>query len=315
MSPRAAADDRLRRLLAVVPWVASHDGPKIADVCNRFGCTKEELLADLDLLVMCGVYPFSPDMLIEVDVTRGRVWIRYADWFSRPLRLTPAEGLALVAAGAALLAAPGVDGGGPLATALAKLAATLGVDPEESMDVELGEARPEVLTLLRAAVAERLQVRMDYYSFGRDTWTTRVIEPHGVFSSAGQWYVAAYCHTAHDPRLFRLDRIRDPEVVSTTFDRPATAPPTAVYNPRDTDPRIVLDVDAASRWVAEQYPVESVEERADGGQRLVLRWSERAWLERLLLRLGPHATVVDGDAAVGPAAAGRVLARYRVGAP
>src|SRR2546421_12499808 len=135
---RPAAEPRLRRLLAVVPWVAAHDGPAIDEVCRRFGCTEDELLADLELLWFCGLYPYTPDMLIEVDIADGRVWIRYAEYFRRPLRLTPAEGLALVGAGAALLAVPGTDPEGPLARALTKLANALGVVADEAVEIDLG---------------------------------------------------------------------------------------------------------------------------------------------------------------------------------
>jgi hypothetical protein len=41
-----------------------------------------------------------------------------------------------------------------------------------------------------------------------------------------------------------------------------------------------------------------------------LRISERGWLERLLLRLGPDAKVVAGDKEVGRDAARRLLRRY-----
>ncbi len=58
--------------------------------------TEDELLAELDLVFLCGVHPFTPDSLMDVVIEEGRVWIRYADYFDRPLRLTPAEGLALV---------------------------------------------------------------------------------------------------------------------------------------------------------------------------------------------------------------------------
>ena len=119
--PRASAEDRLGRLLAIVPWVAAHDGPEVAEVCRRFGVREEELLEDLNLLFLCGIHPFTPDVLIDVDVADGRVWIRMADYFRRPLRLSPQEGLALVSAGTALLSVPGADPDGALATALAKL--------------------------------------------------------------------------------------------------------------------------------------------------------------------------------------------------
>lgn len=309
MSP-VSADARLRRLLALVPWVAAQDGPRIEEVCTRFGCSEEELVEDLELLFLCGLYPFTPDTLIEVDLAEGRVWIRYAEVFARPLRLTPAEGLAVVAAGSALLAAPGSDEGGALARGLAKLAAVLGVDPDEVVDVELGDAPPEVLEAVQRAAADRRQIEIEYYSYGRDEWTERVVDPHRVFGSAGEWYVAAYCHRVEDDRLFRVDRIRRATVLDSRFKERKTEAVADVFSPRDDDPLVVLELGPDARWVAEQYPNEGVEERKKGRIRVRLRISERAWLERLLLRLGPHAKVVKGDATAGTDAARRVLRRY-----
>jgi proteasome accessory factor C len=74
---------------------------------------------------------------------------------------------------------------------------------------------------------------------------------------------------------------------------------------------VVLDLAPSARWVAEQYPNEGVELRADGRLRVRLRTGQRAWLERLLLRAGTDTVVVEGDAAVRTGAAERILARYR----
>ena len=52
---RGSAEESLRRLLALVPWVASQDGPRIEEVCARFGCSEAELAQDLELLFMCGL--------------------------------------------------------------------------------------------------------------------------------------------------------------------------------------------------------------------------------------------------------------------
>jgi len=310
---RPATDDRLRRLLALVPWVAAQEGPAIDEVCARFGCTEQELAEDLERLFMCGLYPFTPDTMIEVDMDDGRVWIRYADVFSRPLRLTPAEGLAVVAAGAAVLSLPGADDGGALARGLAKLAAVLGIDPDEMVEVELGAAPPEVLGVLEDAARTTHQVEIEYYSFGRDEWADRVIDPYRVFGSAGQWYVAAYCHKVGDRRLFRLDRIRQAAPLDATFEPPTEPPEAVVFEPRPEDPVVVLELAPSAAWVIEQYPNEGVETRKNGHLRVRLRVSERGWLERLLLRLGPAATVVAGAEGIGPAAATRLLRRYRGG--
>lgn len=310
---REPADARLGRLLAIVPWIAAQDGPRVDEVCRRFGVGEKDLMADLNLLFMCGVYPFTPDVLIDVNVADGRVWIRMADYFRRPLRLNRQEALALVSAGQAFLKVPGADPEGALATALEKLGNVLGVGPGQALEVELEEVAPGVLQALRAAASDHRKVRIGYYSFGRDGHSTRVVHPWQVFNSAGQWYVSGWCENVSDSRLFRLDRITEIEALD---DRSETAPPSpgappAVYSPEPDDPRWVIDLDPPAHWIAEQYPNEAVESRPGSVLRVTLRSESPAWLERLLLRAGPAARVVEGDAAAGPAAAARILARYR----
>jgi proteasome accessory factor C len=309
--PKLSADERLHRLLALIPWVAARDGPRVEDVCARFGCTQAELVDDLELLFLCGLHPYTPDVLIDVDIADGRVWIRYAEYFSRPLRLTPAEGLALLAAGRTVLATSGGDDGGPLARGLEKLAAAMGVDAGEAVEIELGPVAEDLLSTLRQAAAASRQVEIDYYSFGRDQRALRVVDPYAVFSAGGQWYVSAYCHRVEDERLFRVDRISAATMLDSRFEPPKTPPDLAAYRPGAEDPRVTLELDASARWVAEQYPVEKVEEVGDGGLRVTLAASQPAWLERLLLRLGPRATVVGGDGGVASRAARRLLARYQ----
>ena len=104
MSPRLTARDRLARLLAVIPWVAAHDGAALDDISERFDYPRDQLLADLqDVVFFVGVHPFTPDTLIDVDIREDRVWIRYADWFAKPLRLTAEEGARLLTAGRSVL--------------------------------------------------------------------------------------------------------------------------------------------------------------------------------------------------------------------
>lgn len=311
---RAGAAERLARLLAIVPWVASHDGPTVAEVCERFGVSERDLLADLDLLFLCGVHPFTPDSLIEVDVADGRVWIRFADWFRRPLRLTGPEGLALLCAGSAALAIPGADPDGALAGALAKLRALLGLPSEEAVDVELASVPPTVLDGVRRAVSEGRRLELEYYSFGADRVGTRVVQPWRVFNADSEWYLSAWCEQAAGERLFRLDRVRAFRVLDDAIDHPAPAGPAPeVFTPGPGTRRVVLDLSPAARWVAERYPNEGLEERGDGTWRVVLVAGERAWLERLLLRAGSAARVVSGAEGVAAAAAERVLQRYRAG--
>ena len=302
---------RLRRILTVFPWIVDLQGARLEDIATRFGIKTAELEKDLELIPFCGLPPYSPDRLIDCEVVDGRVFLRFAEYFGRPLSLTPAEGFALLAAGRALLAMSPDSQESSLATALGKLAGVLG--GADGMAVEFGPGR--YLDALRAAADAGERVEIDYYTFGRDTLTTRQIDPRTVFAAAGQWYVDAWCRQAGDERLFRVDRVRGLRPTGETFERPPgdLAPRGTLFHPEPDDPRVTLRIPAEAAWVAETYPTESVEPAADGGLTVVLAIGEPKWLERLLLRLGTGAIVTDPPelTGIGAAAADRLLARYR----
>lgn len=305
---------RLQRLLAMVPWIAGHDGPTLAEVCDRFGITADQLAADLAVVWLVGLPPYTPDALIDVVQEGDRVWIHYADVFSAPQRLTPDQAVALLTAGASVLALPGADPDGALARGVAKLADVLGVDAGQVLDVDLGGARPDVLEVLRTAVREHRRVHLDYYSYGRDTRTERDIDPYLVHAQDGSLYVLGHCHRAGGERRFRIDRIAAATLLEDTFEAPASELVTAVFQPDPDDPRVVLRLSPAARWVTEAYPVESVEEDQQGRVLVTLAVAAEPWLERLLVSLGPDAELVDGPEELrgaGSRAAARILARYR----
>jgi proteasome accessory factor C len=301
-------------VLALVPWIADHPGAALADVASRFDVSERELEHDLELLPLCGLPPYTPDRMIEVELVDGEVWIRFAEYFDRPLRLTAEEGLALLAGGRALLAVPGSDTEGTLATALEKLAGALGTG--DGLAVEVGE--PPHLDALRQAAAAGERVEIEYYSFGRDALTTRRIDPYAVFHAYGHWYADAWCHLVDADRLFRVDRIQAVRATGELFEPrsdDATAVTEAVFHPSPDDPRVTLELTPEAGWVVESYPCEEAEERRDGSWRVVLAISERAWLERLLLRLGPDGRVIAPPElrTAAAEAAGRLLGRYRAG--
>lgn len=319
---RPTAGERLRRVLAIVPWIVANNGARLADVAARFGVPERELTADLEVVWLVGLPPYTPDSLVDVVIEDGRVWIHYADFFHRPLRLTPPQGLAVLASAEALLSLPGTDPDGPLARALTKLAATLGGDGDPGLEVELGPVEGDILDRLRRAIEQRREVALSYYSFGRDVDTERDVAPWRVFAHGGAWYLHAWCSQAVGERVFRVDRITSAEVL----DRPRSREPEpgddilATFQPQPGDPRVTLDLAPSASWVTEYYPVESVERRPDGWQRATLVVAATAWLERLLLRLGPDVTVVaadglDGAAGLQAEAARRVLQRYGQGEP
>ncbi len=321
--PVERTTDRLRRILVLVPWVIANPGARVEDVCERFGMSAEELAADMDVVLMCGLPPFGPGDLIEALIEDGRVQISMVDYLKRPPRLTRAEALALLVTGRALSNVGSIEEGPSLRSALDKLAAA--VSPGEAdgamqmaqrVAVELGAPGGDVLAELRHAVAEHERLRITYYAHSHDELTQRTIEPLVLFSANGYWYVVANDPEVGEERTFRADRIRELTVTGESF-----VPPEAfdasryadgpVFTPSPRDIQVVLSLGPDAAWMREAIPAESVKESGDRIE-LRLRTSHTAWLVRLVLSAGPSAEVVAPQSVADEvrAAAQRALALY-----
>lgn len=308
--PRGA-EDRVRRLLVMLPWLMERGEVSVAEAAQRFDLTEGEIAKDLELVAMCGLPPFV-DELIDVFIDDGMIWVGVPRLFTRPLRLNALEAWELLAAGRAAMELPGADAEGPLGRGLAKLAAALGDDDTSGVRIDLD--RPEAATILVEAAERGEQVRIRYRSPARDDVTDRLVLPRQVFTDRGEWYVTADDDRSGRIRTFRIDRIETIEPTGV----PATpsAEPLPVPGTWFTDgsiPRVTVRLAPAARWVVERYPVESVGDPDDDGWiTATLAVVSERWFTRTLVRLGPDVEVVDPPEwrATAAEATRRVLARY-----
>src|SRR6186997_1607385 len=122
-------EERLARMLVVVPYLIQHPGTTLDEASDVFAIPVPQLRRDLEMLFLAGLPPYGPGDLIDVDVDEdGGVWISMADHFARPLRLTRPEALAVYLRATELLATPGIPDAPALASALAKLRDAMGPD-------------------------------------------------------------------------------------------------------------------------------------------------------------------------------------------
>ena len=303
------APERLRRLLVILPWIMRRGRVTVSEVAERFDVDRDELVRDLELAAMCGLPPYT-DELIDLFIEDEWIEVGVPRLFTRPRRLTPQEGFALVAAGRAALALPGADQEGPLATALTKLEAVLGARPELAVDMEA----PESLADVERAREQHVRLAITYYAAWRDAVTERTINPLAVFSVAGRWYVIADDSISGSERLFRIDRIDSARLTNEHFEpRAVSIPDSLSIAAGDDTVEATIVIPPEARWIVETYPVEHALEEPDGRWRVTLIVASARFLERLLLRAGPTAEVVAPPEwrDLGPRAARRLLERYR----
>jgi proteasome accessory factor C len=320
MSGPRNAEDRLRRLLVMLPWLMEVGEAPLAEVAQRFDMTEAQVQSDLELVALCGLPPFVDEM-IDVFVDDGIVFVGIPRLFTRPLRLTAPEAFSLLTSARTAMELPGADPAGALGRGLAKLAAVLadagvgiglsGVAADHTAGVVVDLARPVITDDLVDAAASGTELEISYFSPARDEITRRLVVPRHLYAEAGNWYVLADDDRSQERRTFRVDRIESIAPTGRTVDVEATMPPGRFFEDAEVD-RATIRLSSGARWVLDQYPFDGVTELDDGWTEARLPVSSDRWLAKLLIRLGPEARVVE-PAGPSPAVviAQRMLDRYR----
>ena len=302
---------RLRRILLLLPYAIHHPGVSIDELSRKFGVRKRDLIDDLNLLFMCGLPGYGPGDLIDVSLDGDRVYVRMADYFSAPLRLTSAEALALYAGAATLLDLPGMEEADALKRALSKLGRALGVSAGSSeapgVEVRLEGGPDEHLEALRHALTDRTRVDIEYFSAHRGELTERTVDPWGLVGALGRWYLVGWDHSVDDERMFRLDRMKK----VTATDEDAAVPDDfdpdryrSAFLDKGEGETLTFEISpGAANWFEDYYPVRSSEELTDGWKRVELTSSGQRWAAVLLLQLGADVRNVSPEETVSAARA------------
>ena len=312
MSGPRGAEERLRRLLVMLPWLMEEGEVPLADIAARFDLSEAQVTKELELMAMCGLPPYVDEM-VDVFIDDGIVFVGVPRLFTRPLRLTAPEGFSLLASARAAMELPGADPGGPLARGLEKLATALGttglVDETAGLIVDL--ERPALTDRLTDAVVAGAELLVRYFSPARDELSSRVLVPRHVFTDGEHWYLVADDDRSGERRTFRVDRLESLEPTGKVHDvDPSVTAPTSFFD--DEVPRARLMLAPAGQWVVERYPVDSVEsvDARPGWTEVTLPVASERWLARLLVRLGPLAEVVEPQHHTARELARSMLARY-----
>jgi predicted DNA-binding transcriptional regulator YafY len=209
------------RLVALLLLLQSRRQCSARVLAERLEVSERTIYRDVDALSAAGV---------PVYAERGPAGgIVLADGYRRALTsFSEDEVRALFVSGASPLADLGLEHG--LERALEKLRGGLADVHRRAADesrsrIHLDRRRwnqpeppRELLTALRLAVWDDRCVRLVYEDRNRKS-TTRTVEPLGLVSKAGVWYLIA--RSEGELRSFRVERVRSAQELSERFERPA----------------------------------------------------------------------------------------------
>jgi proteasome accessory factor C len=288
--------ERLRRLLALVPYVVARKSVGLSETAATFGMTERELVEDLNLVWCVELRAPDPYCPIDLSYEGGEITVMAAETIARPLRLAVDEASALLVALRMLSEVPGDKSA--LTRVIGKLEAAAGEAGAPSHSVAVlsihngGGLSDEV----RAAVESGKRLHLSYYVPSRDEATERDVDPMRLLVVEGRTYLEGWCRLAEGVRLFRLDRVLAVSVLDIDAEVPDDAEPVDVdqglFRPSMLDEVVTLELGPDARWVSEYYPCDSVTELGEGRLQVTLLTPDTRWVRRLALRLGETGRVV-----------------------
>jgi len=309
--------ERLRRLLALVPYVVSRKVVSLSEAAAAFGMTERELIDDLNLAWCVELRAPEPYCPIDLSYEDGEISISQAESIARPLRLAADEASALLVALRMLAEAGG--GGDAVARLIAKIEDAAGAAGAASAQVAIKIENPNargMAATLSGALAAGKRVHLRHYAQKRDEATERDVDPMRLLVVEGRTYLEGWCRRAEGVRLFRLDRVLSVDVLDVPAEVPDTAEPVDVdaglFRASPSDVLVELELGPPARWFAESVQCESMIDLGDGRLRIALLTPDTGWLRRRVLQLGEDARVVSpaGLADEVRSAAAAALAQY-----
>lgn len=165
-------------------------------------------------------------------------------------------------------------------------------------------ARPPILhnhtlATLSLAAQQKQQVYLRYEA-GNGGISERTFDPYGIVFNAGWWYTAGYCHLRHDLRTFRLDRITQLEILTTTFERPDDFDTLkfviASLTTQTGAPQIEVILKTSLEHAQEYFPAfTGTLEPSNDGIRFRRSAIQLEWIAHILLSVDFPAVIVEND--------------------
>ena len=205
---------RLLRLLTLIPFLQKNNGVDLRDAAELFGISEEQLIADLNLIWMCGLPGYTHLELIDVSYDSGYVNIQNAETLAKPMKITYDEGAALLLAVENLIAIAPANDVKILGGIRQKLMNLLAL-PFETADLIPSSQKRESKNTLTPVLPELLQlledksylIDIEYYSATLDEYLKLTVEPIELVTMNGFAYLLGYRTNGGGAQHFRLDRI------------------------------------------------------------------------------------------------------------
>lgn len=214
--------NRIDRLQAILTQLQTKKVIKAQEIADRFGISLRTVYRDIRALEEGG---------IPIGAEAGLGYFLDDNYSLPPVMFTTEEASAILLAGKLIPHISDKNVDRVFQDALYKIKSVMNAEDKnvlEKLDnsvkvftgfTEAPQRDSIYLQDIQQALVQSKVLQLGYFAHYKQELTLREVEPVGLVFYALNWHLIAYCRLRCDYRDFRLDRIRELEVSSITYDR------------------------------------------------------------------------------------------------
>jgi predicted DNA-binding transcriptional regulator YafY len=211
---------RLPRLVAILTQLQTKRLLTATNLAEKFTVSIRTIYRDIRALEQAGVPILTED---------GKGYSLMEGYKIPPIMFTENEANALITAEKLVLKNKDTSLIKEYTEAIAKIKAVLKISTKDKTDLLSKRilVRPQIeytdtsstLSGIQTALTAFKVVKITYHSITRDETTQRCVEPFALYNNTREdWTLIAFCRLRSDFRLFRLDRIKEIEILEERFE-------------------------------------------------------------------------------------------------
>jgi proteasome accessory factor C len=250
--------DRYNFMLALTGYLINNRQQRLSDLASHFQVTEKEIRSAVVTISLSGVGMYRPDELFFLDydlLEEGIVDLSFAPTLEAVPRLSARQAAAIASGLSYLMNLVDTKDQDQIKQLLEILGrGALGTKGLPFM-VQPTEGDCD-LALVRQAVAESRALKCSYINSAGEI-TNRQIEPQLLESREANWFVKGFCRSNQESRVFRLDRMREIELLEEFEERELVDTESdQIYSVRKSDIDVIFEVDPEAFALIADYKPE-----------------------------------------------------------
>jgi proteasome accessory factor C len=274
---------RVTRVLDLVPFILENPGIEVSALAKKFSVSEKQVLADLELIFMCGLPGYTPYELIDLVFEDGVVTVIDPQVLDKPRVFNEVEAVVLNL-GLSIIKNAIND---PIKIeSIEVLQKKIGAKFALISEISFSTSKPAFYDLVSDAIARSEGLNLTYNSISRDEVSDRFVVPKRIYLAQGNFYFIAIDTNSNKERHFRMDLILNCEISNSVSTNNSSL--------ADFEESFEFKIQSTNKYLTERYSdlFTDVSQQGDVYQ-AVGRMNNPQWLKRLVISNAPDLELIE----------------------